>query len=68
MNGSPDTKNDSSMIEKSMNQPLWNRYSMASDNGRKFVDTKILDEIAGKELANKYRSVKKLVRMGKYRQ
>ena len=49
------------MTEKSMNQPMWNRSSIASDNDRKFVDAKILDEIARKELANKYRTVKRLV-------
>ena len=59
MNDSPDTKSHSS--EKSMDQQLWNRFSIASDNDRKFVDAKILHEIAGKELANKYRTVKKLV-------
>ena len=53
--------NDSSMTEKSMNQKLWNHYSIASDKDRKFVDAKILDEIAGKELASKYRTVKRLV-------
>ena len=40
------------MTEKSMDQQLWNRCSIASDNDRKFVDAKITDEIAGKELAN----------------
>ena len=58
---SPDTKNDSSMTEKSMDQQLWNRYSIASDSDQKFVDAKSLNEIAGKELANKYRTVKRLV-------
>ena len=63
MNDSPDTKNDSSMTEKSMDHKLWNRYSIASVYDRKFVDGKILDEIAGKEkeLANKYQTVKGLV-------
>ena len=42
------------MTEKSMDQQLWKRYSIASDNDRKFVDAKILDEIAEKELANKF--------------
>ena len=49
------------MTEKSIDQQLWNRYSIASNNYRKFEDAKILDEIAGKELANKYRTVKRLV-------
>ena len=49
------------MTEKSMDQQFWNRYSIASDNDRKFVDAKILDKIAGKELANKYRTMKRLV-------
>ena len=44
-----------------MDQQLWSRYSIASDNDRNFVDAKILDEIAGKELANKNRTVKILV-------
>ena len=44
-----------------MDQQFWNRYSIASDNDRKFVDAKILDKIAGKELANKYRTMKRLV-------
>ena len=61
MNDSPDTKNHSSMTEKSMNQQLWNRYSIASDNAQNFVYAKTLDEIAGKELANKSRTVKRLV-------
>ena len=61
MNDSPDTKNDCSMTAKSMDQQLWNRYSIASDNDRNFVDAKNLDEIAGKELAKKYRTVKRLV-------
>ena len=34
---------------------------VASDNDRKFEDAKNLDKIAGKELANKYRTVKRLV-------
>ena len=49
------------MTEKSLDQQLWNRYSIASDNDRKFVDVKILDGIARKELAKKYRTVKRLV-------
>ena len=63
MNDSPDTKNDFSMTEKSMDQQLWNRYSISTAYDRKFVDGKILDEIAGKEkeLANKYQTVKRLV-------
>ena len=63
MNDSPDTKNDFSMTEKSMDQQLWNRYSIATVYDRKFVDGKILDEITGneKELANKYQTVKRLV-------
>ena len=61
MKDSPDTTNDSSMTEKSMEQQLWNRYSIASDNDRKFVDAKILDEIAEKGLANKYRTVQRPV-------
>ena len=61
MNDSPDTTNDSSIIEKSMIQQLWNRCSIASGNARKFVDAIILDKITGKELANKYRTVKRLV-------
>ena len=44
-----------------MDQQLWNRFSIASDDDRNFVDVKILDEIAGKELAKKYRTVKRLV-------
>ena len=44
LNDSPDTKNDSSMTEKSMDQQMWNCCSIASDNDRKFVDAKILDE------------------------
>ena len=44
-----------------MNQQLWNRYSIASDNARNFVYAKTLDEKAGKELANKNRTVKRLV-------
>ena len=54
-------KNHSSMTEKIMDQQLWNLYSIASDNDRKFIDAKSLDEIAGNELANKYRTVKRLV-------
>ena len=61
MNDSSDTKNHSSMTEKIMDQQLWNLYSIASDNDRKFIDAKSLDEIAGNELANKYRTVKRLV-------
>ena len=61
MNESPDTTNDSSMTEKSMAQQLWNRYSIASDYNRKFVDAKIPDEIAGKKLANKYRTMERVV-------
>ena len=61
MNDSPDMTNVSSMTEKSIDQQLWNHYSIASDKDRKFVDAKILDEIAGKELASKYRTVKRLV-------
>ena len=49
------------MTEKSMDQQLWNRYSIASDNDRKIVDAEIFDEIAGKEIANKNRTVKRLV-------
>ena len=60
-NDSPDTLNDSSMTERSMDQQLWSRFSIASDNDRKFVDAKKLDKIAGKELANKNRRVKILV-------
>ena len=40
-----------------MLQQLENRYSKASDNYIKFVDAKILDEIAGKELAIRYREM-----------
>ena len=61
MNDSLDTTNDSSVTEKSMEQQLWYRFSIASDNDRKFVDAKTLGEIAGKELANKYRTVQRLV-------
>ena len=61
MNDSLDTKNHSSMTEKSMDQQLWNRYSIALENNRKFVDAKILDELAGKDLANKYRTMKRLL-------
>ena len=61
MNDSPDTLKDSSMIEKSIEQQLWNRYSIASDNDRKFVYEKTLDKIAGKKLANKYRTAQRLV-------
>ena len=50
MDDSPDTTNDSSMAEKSLEHQLrWNCYSMASVYDRKFVDATILDEIAGKE-------------------
>ena len=61
MNDSPDTKNHSSMTEKNIDQPLWNRYSIESDNDRTFLDAKILNEIAGKELATKNRTVKRSV-------
>ena len=61
MNDSPDTTNDSSMTEKSIDQQLWNRYSIASDHDRKFIDAKTPDEIAVKEMANKYRTVKRLL-------
>ena len=61
MKDSPGMTNDSLMTEKSMDQQLWNHYSIASDKNRKFVDAKIFDEIAGKELASKYRTVKRLV-------
>ena len=44
-----------------MDQQLWSRFSIASENDRKFVDAKKLDKIAGKELANKNRRVKILV-------
>ena len=44
-----------------MDQQLGNLHSIDSDIDRKFVDTSILDEIAGKEMANKYRTVKRLV-------
>ena len=59
---SPDTTNDFSMTEKNLEQQeLWNRYSIASDNDRKFVDAKVFEEIAGKELANKYRTLQRLI-------
>ena len=43
-----------------MEKQLWNRSLIASDD-RKFVDAKIFDETAGKELVNKYRMVQRLV-------
>ena len=54
-------KNDSSMTRKNFGATTKNRYLKASDNDRSFVDAKTLDEIAGKELANKYRIVQTLV-------
>ena len=48
------------MTKKSIEQQLSNRYSITSDIDRKFVKAKILDEIAGKKLANKYRTVQLL--------
>ena len=53
--------NDSSMTKKSMKQQLWIRYSIASDEDRKFVHAKIIVEIAGKESANKYRTEQRVV-------
>ena len=44
-----------------MTQKLLNRYSVASNNDRKFVGAKILDEIAEKELTNNERTVQRLV-------
>ena len=55
------TNRQSNNRDMNRDAQLWNRYSIASNNYRKFVDAKILDEIAGKELANKYRTVKRLV-------
>ena len=50
------------MTEKNLEQQeLWNRYSIASDKDRKFVDAKVFEEIAGKELANKHRTVQRLI-------
>ena len=49
------------MTEKSRKQELLNRYSIASDNDRKVVEAKLLDEIAKKGLANAYRTVQRLV-------
>ena len=57
MNDWPDTTNDSSMTKKSIEQQLWNRYSIASDKDGNFVEAKILDEIAGNKLANKYQTL-----------
>ena len=36
-----------------MKQQLLNRYSISSDNDRKFAGANFFDEIAGKELSNK---------------
>ena len=44
-----------------MEQQKWNRFSIASDNDTNFVDDKILVEIAGNDLANKYRTWQRLV-------
>ena len=44
-----------------MTQKLLNRYSTASNNDRKFVGVKILDEIAEKELTNNERTVRRHV-------
>ena len=55
MHDSPDTTNDS------MDQQLWNGYSIALDNDRKNEEAKILDKILGKNLKNNYRTVQGLL-------
>ena len=40
MEDPPYTTNDSTMTEKSMDQQLWNRYWIASEKDRNFVDAK----------------------------
>ena len=55
MHDSPDTTNDS------MEQLLWNCYSIAVDNDRKNVEAKILDKILGQKLANNYQTVQRLL-------
>ena len=40
---------------------LWNRHLISRDNSRQFVDCKLLDEVAGKELLNKFRTMELIV-------
>ena len=58
---SPEMTNDCSMFKKSMEKQSWNCSSIASEYDQKFVDAKILEKIEGKELANNYRTVQRLV-------
>lgn len=42
-------------------EELWNRHLIVGEDNRQFVDCKLLDEIIGNELLNKYRVMEKLI-------